>query len=80
MRTSAFVAVWPYSRYRYVKVVLDQSVPTFLKCVQTALIASGAVTKRISVDNLDAAVLRENFHQPKYHRSIASRTTLDERG
>ena len=71
MRTWAFVAVWPYSRYRYVEVVLDQSVPTFLSCVQNAVIAAGAVPERISVDNLAAAVLREHFHERAYQREFA---------
>jgi transposase len=71
VRTWAFVAVWPYSRYRYVEVVLDQSVPTFLSCVQNALIAAGAVPERISVDNLAAAVLREHFHERAYQREFA---------
>jgi len=71
VRTWAFVAVWPHSKYRYVEVVLDQSVPTFLSCIQNALIASGAVPERISADNLAAAVLREHFHERAYQREFA---------
>lgn len=34
VRTWAYVATWPHSRWRYAEVVLTQQVPTFLNCVQ----------------------------------------------
>jgi transposase len=71
VRTWAFVAVWPHSKFRHVEIVLDQTVPTFLSCIQNALIAAEAVPERISVDNLAAAVLREHFHERAYQREFA---------
>jgi transposase len=71
LRTWAFVAVWPHSKFRYVEIVLDQTVPTFLSCIQNALIAAGAVPERISIDNLAAGVLREHFHERAYQREFA---------
>jgi transposase len=62
MRVWAYVAVWPYSRFRYAEVVLEQSVPTFLS----------AIPERISVDNLAAAVLREHFHERGYQHEFAA--------
>jgi len=72
VRTWAYVAVWPHSRYRYAEVVLDQSVPTFLSAMQNGIIAAGAVPERASVDNLAAAVLREHFHERGYQREFAA--------
>jgi len=72
VRTWALVVVWPYSRYRYFEVVLDQSVPTFLAAIQNSIFASGAVPNRITVDNLAAAILREHFHERGYQREFAA--------
>jgi hypothetical protein len=72
VRVWAYVAVWPNSRYRYAEVVLDQSVPTFLAAMQNGMFAAQAIPRRISIDNLDAAVLREHFHERGYQREFAA--------
>jgi len=72
VRVWAYVAVWPYSRYRYAEVVLEQSVPTFLCAMQNGIFAASAIPERISVDNLAAAVLREHFHERGYQREFSA--------
>lgn len=72
VRVWAYVAVWPYSRYRYAEVVLEQSVPTFLSAMQNGIFAAAAIPERISVDNLAAAVLREHFHERGYQREFSA--------
>jgi transposase len=72
VRVWAYVAVWPYSRYRYAEVVLDQSVPTFLSAMQNGIFAAGAIAERISIDNLGAAVLREHFQERGYQREFSA--------
>ncbi len=72
VRVWAYVAVWPYSRFRYAEVVLDQSVPTFLSAMQNGIFAAAAIPERISIDNLGAAVLREHFHERGYQREFSA--------
>jgi len=72
VRVWAYVAVWPYSRYRYAEVVLEQSVPTFLCAMQNGIFTATAIPERISVDNLAAAVLREHFHERGYQREFSA--------
>lgn len=72
MRTWAYVVVWPHSRWRYAEVVLDQTVPTFLTCVQNGVRASGAIPERFSIDNLASGVLREHFQERAYQREFAA--------
>jgi hypothetical protein len=52
--------------------VLDQRVPTFLSAMQNGIFAAQAIPERISVDNLAAAVLRENFHERGYQREFSA--------
>jgi transposase len=72
VRTWAYVAVWPHSRYRYAEVVLDQRVPTFLSAMQNGIFGAQAIPERISVDNLAAAVLREHFNERGYQREFSA--------
>jgi transposase len=72
VRAWAYVAVWPYSRYRYAEVVLEQSVPTFLSAMQNGIFAANAIAERISVDNLAATVLRDHFHERGYQREFSA--------
>lgn len=74
-RTWAFVASWPHSRFRYVEVVLDQTVPTFLTCIQNALVAAGGTPSRLSIDNLASGVLREHFYERSYQREFSKLCT-----
>ena len=52
--------------------VLDQTVPTFLTCVQNGVRASGAIPERFSIDNLASGVLREHFQERAYQREFAA--------
>lgn len=72
VRTWAYVAIYPHSRWRYAEVVLDQTVPTFLTCLQNGIRESGAIPQRFSIDNLASGVLREHFQERAYQREFAS--------
>ncbi len=72
VRTWAFVMIWPHSRWRFETVVFDQSVPTLLGCIQSALIASCCIPERLSEDNLLSAVLRRQMGIRPYQRDFAT--------
>lgn len=72
VRTWAYVVVWPHSRWRYAEVVLDQTVPTFLNCVQNGVRESGAIPEQFTIDNLASGVLREHFQERAYQREFAA--------
>jgi len=72
VRTWAFVMIWPHSSWRYETVVLDQTVPTLLGCIQAALIASECIPERLSEDNLLSAVLRKTLGVRPYQRDFAA--------
>jgi transposase len=72
VRTWAYVAVWPHSGYRYAEVVLDQTVPTFLRCVQNGTRESGAIPERLSIDNLGSGVFRDRFAERAYQKEFAA--------
>jgi|GEM_PF-6778801 len=44
--TWLFVMTWPHSHWVYEDVVIDQTVPTFLGCIQDAIWASGSAPQR----------------------------------
>jgi transposase len=71
VRTWAYVAVLPHSRWKYADVVLDQTVPTFLSCVQNGIRESGVIPQRFSIDNLASAVLRKHFQERSYQREFS---------
>ncbi len=64
--------IWPHSRWRFETVVFDQSVPTLLGCIQSALIASCCIPERLSEDNLLSAVLRRQMGIRPYQRDFAT--------
>ncbi|TAM60820.1 IS21 family transposase [bacterium] len=72
VRTWCFQMIWPHSRWRYLEVVLDQTGPTFLGCIQRALQASGAIPQRLVPDNLTSAVLRRQMGLRPYQRDFAA--------
>jgi transposase len=72
VRTWAFVMIWPHSRWRYEVAVLDQTVPTLLGCIQSAIIASGCIPERLSEDNLLSAVLHRQMGIRPYQRDFAN--------
>ena len=71
VRPHAFAMIWPHSHWRYQTVVLDQTVPTFLRCIQEGIRASGAVPQRLVPDNLRSAVLRRQLDIRPYQRNFA---------
>ena len=67
-----FVMVWPHSHWVFEDVVLDQTVPSFLGCIQDAIRESGSAPKRLTPDNLASAVLRRQLGLRPYQRDFAN--------
>jgi len=66
-----FIMVLGYSRYMYAKIVLDQSVKTFIWCHIGAFRYFGGVPQVIKIDNLKAAVIEADFYEPLIQRTYA---------
>jgi len=66
-----FIMVLSYSRYMYAKIVLDQSVKTFIDCHGAAFKFFKGVPKIIKVDNLKAAIIEADFYEPLVQRTYA---------
>ena len=66
-----FIMVLSYSRYMYAKIVLDQSVKTFIGCHVNAFRYFRGVPQIIKVDNLKAAVIAADFYEPLIQRTYA---------
>jgi transposase len=66
-----FIMVLSYSRYMYAKIVLDQSVKTFIGCHVSAFQYFKGVPKIIKIDNLKAAVIEADFYEPLIQRTYA---------
>ena len=59
-----FVATLSYSRHQYAELVFDQKVPTWLALHRRAFESFGGVPKRVTPDNLKAAVLKALVYDP----------------
>jgi transposase len=68
-RAWAFVMTLSFSRHQYVTFVFDQKVPTWLKCHRGAFEWFGGVPRKITLDNLKAAIIRAALHDPVVQRS-----------
>ena len=66
-----FVMVLGYSRYMYAKIVVDQSVKTFIGCHIAAFRYFMGVPKSVKIDNLKAAVIEADFYEPLLQRTYA---------
>jgi transposase len=55
-----------YSRLDYYEKVYDQKVETFIKCHINAFEYFEGVPVYVKIDNLKAAILNANFHEPEY--------------
>ena len=66
-----FIMVLSYSRYMYAKIVLDQSVKTFISCHISAFQYFKGVPKIIKIDNLKAAIIEADFYEPLVQRTYA---------
>ncbi len=67
-----FVMELSYSRYMYVRIVFDQSVPTFIDCHRKAFRYFGGIPKCVKIDNLKAAILEADFYEPTIQRNYAA--------
>ena len=63
-KTWLFVMTLSWSRHQYVEFVYDQSVSTWVTCHERAFAWFGGVVKRAVIDNLKAAVLKTDLHDP----------------
>lgn len=63
-RAWVLVMTLGYSRHQYAELVFDQKVSTGIGCHRRAFEAFGGVPRRIVPDNLKAAVLTVNLHDP----------------
>ena len=63
-KTWLFVMTLSWSRHQYVEFVFDQSIPTWVACHERAFAWFGGGVKRVVVDNLKAAVLKADLHDP----------------
>jgi transposase len=63
-RAWVFVMTLGYSRHQYAELVFDQKVSTWIGCHRRAFEAFGGAPRRIVPDNLKAAVLVANLHDP----------------
>jgi transposase len=63
-RAWVFVMTLGYSRHQYAELVFDQKVSTWLACHRHAFESFGGVPQRVVPDNLKAAVLQANLHDP----------------
>ena len=59
-----FVMTLSWSRHQYVEFVFDQTIETWVSCHERAFQRFGGVVRRVVVDNLKAAVLQANLHDP----------------
>ena len=66
-----FVMLLCFSRYMYAKIVLDQSVKTFIWCHIDAFKYFGGVPKVVKIDNLKAAIIEADFYEPLMQRTYA---------
>ena len=70
-KTWAFVMTLSWSRHSYVEFVFDQRVETWLLCHVHAFDYFEGVVKRITTDNLKAAIIRAAWDEPIINRSYA---------
>jgi transposase len=63
-RAWIFIMTLSFSRHQYAELVFDQKISTWLACHRHAFEWFGGVPQRIVLDNLKAAVLDANLHDP----------------
>jgi transposase len=63
-RAWVFVMTLSWSRHQYVEFVFDQTIQTWLSCHERAFAWFGGVPRRLVIDNLKAAVIRPDLHDP----------------
>jgi transposase len=63
-RAWVFVMTLSWSRHQYVEFVFDQTILTWLSCHERAFAWFGGVPERLVIDNLKAAIIRPDLHDP----------------
>ncbi len=59
-----------YSRKAYSQAVFNQTTENFIRCLENAFRAFGGVPKILNLDNLRAAVLRADWHDPELNPKL----------
>lgn len=70
--THVFRMVLSYSRKAFSQAVLRQDTETFIRCLESGFRSFGGVTKTLNLDNLKAAVLRADWHDPDLNPKLES--------
>lgn len=68
-RAWAFVMTLSWSRHQYVEAVFDQKVATWLGLHVRAFEFFGGCPRRITTDNLKAAIIKASWHDPQVNRA-----------
>jgi transposase len=71
-KTHVFRMVLSYSRKAFSQAVLRQDTETFIRCLESGFRSFGGVTKTLNLDNLKAAVLRADWHDPELNPKLES--------
>ena len=71
-RTHVIRVVLSHSRKAYSEVVLRQTTENFLRCLENAFVHFGGVPKTLVPDNLKAAVIRADWHDPDLNPKLQS--------
>lgn len=71
-RPHLFRIVLSCSRKAYSEVVPRQTTEAFLRCIENAFVHFGGVPKTLVIDNLKAAVINADWHDPDLNPKIAA--------
>lgn len=71
-KTHVFRMVLSYSRKAFSQAVLRQDTETFIRCLESGFRSFGGVAKTLNLDNLKAAVLRADWHDPELNPKLES--------
>jgi len=70
-RSWVFRVVLSYSRKGYSEAVMRQDTETFLRCLENAFRYFGGVAQVLNLDNLKAAVIKADWHDPDINPKLA---------
>lgn len=71
-KTHVFRMVLSCSRKAFSQAVLRQDTETFIRCLESGFRSFGGVAKTLNLDNLKAAVLRADWHDPELNPKLES--------
>ena len=71
---SIFLYVLPYSKFKFLKLTLDQKQDTLFKCLFEAFKATGGISKEIRFDNMSTVVDHKlsDFHHHRFNERFLS--------